>query len=158
MRRRSKRASGAADAPSQGPGAPGFRRPTPETIRRAALHAVHLRRSAFPSQASLRIAVLREIRRDEPRAGLGGLRLRRLLIGTPGIGVRVRYAERPSVGPLTACPVCGSPLREIPNRTLAGERIVLGQRCTRCDYWTHQKHRVPVRYTFLPTGIDGRPH
>jgi hypothetical protein len=71
--------------------------------------------------------------------------------------VTVRYTERERAPPLTACPVCGSALRPIKNQTLAGDSVVLGQRCTRCDYWTHRTRRVPVRYLISSAGIDGRP-
>jgi prepilin signal peptidase PulO-like enzyme (type II secretory pathway) len=69
----------------------------------------------------------------------------------------VRYTERENAPPLTSCPVCGSPLKPIKNQTLAGGSVVLGQRCTRCDYWTHRARRVPVRYLISSAGIDGRP-
>jgi hypothetical protein len=82
--------------------------------------------------------------------------VRRLLIGVPGVRLTVRYTERADAGPPTECPVCRSPLRPIRNQTLTGERIVLGQRCTRCDYWTHGHRRTPVRYVFSAAGIDGR--
>ena len=64
----------------------------------------------------------------------------------------VHYTERPDLHPLLACPVCGSVLKPVKNRTLTGESVVLGQECTRCDYWTHRQRRVPVRYSFSRGG------
>lgn len=125
-----------------------FRRPASELVRRVARRVVRGGRAYFPSQAAFREALLSQMRRDEPLATIGGRRLRRLLVGVPGLRIGVRYSERPARGPLSECPVCGSPLAPIRNRTLTDETVVLGQRCTRCDYWTHRTRRVPVRYTF----------
>lgn len=87
---------------------------------------------------------------------ISGRRLRRLLIDLPGVRMTVRYKEREPSGTLTSCPVCGSPLKPIHNQTLTGDSVILGQRCTRCDYWTHRARRVPVRYLISSAGIDGR--
>jgi hypothetical protein len=133
-----------------------FRRPADEDVRRAARRLVRGGRASFHSQALFRDALLESLRRDDPLAVISGRRLRRLLIDVPGVRISVRYTERPTNAPLTACPVCGSELRPIRNQTLSGESVVLGQRCVRCDYWTHRIRRVPVRYQIMSAGIDGR--
>ena len=132
-----------------------FRRPPAELVQRAARRVVRGGKASFSSQAEFREALLRQIRREEPLAALGGPRLRRLLVDVPGVRMTVRFTERLTARPLVACPVCGSPLSPIHNRTLTGDTVVLGQRCTRCDYWTHGTRRVPVRYLFSEAGIDG---
>ena len=134
-----------------------YRRPAAELVQRAARRVVRGGKASFSSQAEFRKALLQQIRREEPLAVLGGPRLRRLLIEVPGVRMTVRFTERATRRPLVACPVCASPLAPIHNRTLTGETVVLGQRCTRCDYWTHAVRRVPVRYLFSEAGIDGRP-
>ena len=133
-----------------------FRRPPAEVVQRAARRVVRGSKASFGSQVEFREALLKVLRRDEPLAVLGGARLRRLLIDVPGVRMTVRFTERPTARPLVACPVCSSPLAPIHNRTLSGGTVVLGQRCTRCDYWTHGTRRVPVRYFFSEAGIDGR--
>jgi ribosomal protein L34E len=133
-----------------------FRRPADEDVRRAARRLVRGGKAAFRSQASFREALVQSLRRDEPLAVISGRRLRRLLIDVPGVRISVKYTERGSAPPPTKCPVCGSELRPIRNQTLSGESIVLGQRCVRCDYWTHRALRVPVRYHITRAGIDGR--
>lgn len=135
---------------------PKYRRPSDELVRRLARRVVRGGKASFESQAEFHDALVELLRRDEPLAVIGGARLRRLVLDVPGIRLGVRYTERPN-GPAPAiCPVCGSPLRPIHNKTLSGDSIVLGQHCTRCEYWTHQERRVPVRYTFTRAGIDGR--
>lgn len=135
---------------------PRYRVPAAELVQRAARRVVRGGKASFPSQATFRAALLAQIRRDEPLAAIGGGRLRRLLVGVPGIRMHVRYTERHDLRPLPRCPVCFSELVPIRNRTLTGETIALGQRCQRCDYWTHAARRVPVRYTFSQAGIDGQ--
>ena len=134
-----------------------FRRPPADVVQRAARRVVRGGKASFASQAEFRKALLKLLRRDEPLAVLGGPRLRRLLVDVPGVRMTVRFTERPTSRPLVACPVCSAPLAPIHNRTLTGGTVVLGQRCTRCDYWTHGTRRVPVRYLFSEAGIDGRP-
>jgi hypothetical protein len=135
---------------------PRFRRPDPELVRRMARRVVRGGRASFRSQTEFRDALLELLRREEPLATIGGPRLRRLLLDVPGVRMTVRYTERADGPPPTSCPVCGSALKPIRNQTLAGESIVLGQRCERCEYWTHRQRRVPVRYVFSKAGIDGR--
>lgn len=137
---------------------PRFRRPGDDDVRRAARRLVRGGKAAFASQAQFRAALLVALRREEPLAVIGGRRLRRLLLDLPGVRVSVRYTEREESTPLASCPVCGSALKPIRNRTLGGDSVVLGQRCTRCDYWTHRARRVPVRYLITSAGIDGRPN
>ena len=129
---------------------PSFRRVTPDAVRSAALQLLRRARGAFPSQGELLRAVRRQLRSEEPLAALGGPRLRHLLLATPGVRVDVEFAERPTRRALTVCPVCAGALAPIRNRTLDGERVVLGFRCPQCGYWTHRRRRVPVRYTFRP--------
>jgi hypothetical protein len=127
---------------------PAFRRPPPEAVRTAALDVLRRRRGSAPSQAELARIVRPMVRAEVPLAALGGRRLRRLLLTTPGVRVEVDYAEREVGSPPKSCPVCGGALVPIPNRTLDGDRVVLGARCPTCGYWTHRRRRVPVRYSF----------
>lgn len=134
-----------------------FRRPASDLVQRVARRIVRGGKAVFPSQAAFREALLQQIRREEPLATIGGPRLRRLVVGVPGVRISVHYTERDDPRPLTECPVCGSTLSPIRNRTLMEETVVLGQRCTRCDYWTHRSRRIPVRYTFSRGAGRARP-
>ncbi|MGA8665222.1 MAG: hypothetical protein WB809_09240 [Thermoplasmata archaeon] len=126
--------------------------PGAEEIRRTARRVLRSGRATYPSQAAFREAVVAALWHDDPLAVVGGTRLRRLILETPGVRLSVHYTERPDLHPLLACPVCGSVLKPVKNRTLTGESVVLGQECTRCDYWTHRQRRVPVRYSFSRGG------
>jgi len=146
-----------AATPGKDRDAPRFHRPPEEIVQRTARRVVKGGRASFASQAAFRTAVVNALRREDPLAAIGGRRLRHLLVGVPGVRLAVRYRERPGAATPSECPVCGGILVPIHNRTLTGERIVLGRRCTRCDYWTHGATRVPVRYSITAAGIDGRP-
>ncbi len=135
---------------------PRYRRPPAELVQRAARRVVRGGKASFPSQAAFRDALIAQMRRDEPLATIGGSRLRRLLIGVPGVRIQVHYTERHDLRALARCPVCGAELQPIHNRTLTGGTVTIGQKCRRCEYWTHSARRVPVRYTFSQAGIDGR--
>ncbi len=134
-----------------------YRRPPADLVQRVARRVVRGGRATFTSQTAFRAALLKQMRREEPLATIGGARLRRLLIDVPGVRLTVHYTERHDLRPLPRCPVCGSDLAPVRNRTLSGETIVLGQKCTRCEYWRHAERRVPVRYYFSKAGIDGGP-
>jgi hypothetical protein len=144
---------GAAEPRARARRAPSFHRPRDEEIVRAARRLVRGSKATFGSQNAFRAAVTQYLRHEDPLAVVGGRRLRRLLIGVPGIRLTVHYSEHAQSEPLTECPVCGSALRPIRNMTLGGEAVVLGQRCTRCDYWTHRARRVPTRYRISSTRI-----
>ncbi|MCI4345510.1 MAG: hypothetical protein L3K07_01960 [Thermoplasmata archaeon] len=122
-------------------------------MRVAALRALRRAGRPFESQEALRRAMLPLLRDEDAEFAIGGERMRRLLVDSPAVRLEVRYAKRPGGAPLAQCPVCGSALRPIRNRTLTDGVVTLGFRCTRCAYWTHLERRVPVRYRFL----RGRP-
>jgi hypothetical protein len=140
-------AKGATDGPRPKASAgTRYHLPADDEIRRAARRLVRGGRATFASQQQFVSALVGALRRDDPLAVVSGRRLRPLLIGLSGIRLRVSYTEREDPRPLASCPVCDSPLRPIRNRTLSGASVVLGLRCTRCDYWTHRIRRVPTRY------------
>lgn len=136
---------------------PKYRLPPGDLVRVTARRQLGRMGQAARSQAGLRRALLPTLAAKDPLFRLGGWRLRKLLLDSPGVRVDVRYAERPTRRPLHRCPVCRSPLRPIRNRTLEGDRVTLGYRCTHCAYWTHLRRRVPVRYRFVRVGLDDEP-
>lgn len=123
-----------------------FRRARPDSLTGVARRLAELGRTDFPSQEALLGAVRRELRRSDPALRVGARRLRRLLLASGLARFRITYSSRTDRRPLVNCPVCGEPLRRVVNRTLEGDRVVLGYACGRCGYWTHLKRRVPIRY------------
>ncbi|MGA7922479.1 MAG: hypothetical protein WCA77_00670 [Thermoplasmata archaeon] len=126
----------------------GYHRPPLEDVATAARRVLVHPSERFRSLRALREAVLPVLRRRDPRAALGGRRLRAILFTLPNVRVDVRYRTTQDRGPMERCPVCSSALRPIQNRTLDEGEVILGYRCTRCSYWTHREQRRPVRYAF----------
>ena len=55
-----------------------------------------------------------------------------------------------------ACPASGADRAPVHNRTLDGERTVVGTRCPACPYRSGPTHEVPLRYGFIARGLpDG---
>lgn len=124
-----------------------YRRPPEEEVRVAIGRLLEARKGRYASQNEFRRALLRLLKRSDPKFALGGRRMRGLLVGTPGVQISVTFSERETRRPVLSCPVCSAPVSPIRNRTLFDDRVTLGYRCARCGYWTHLKRRVPVRYT-----------
>ncbi len=144
-------------APRRKPaGAPRFRRPETDLVARAARRAIRGGRASFPSLTAFRAAVVEGLRREEPLATVGVRRLRQTLVGMPGVRLSVRYTERGDGALPARCPICGTSLEPIRNRTLTGETIDLGRQCPKCAYWTHSARRVPVRYVISQGETTGR--
>jgi hypothetical protein len=62
------------------------------------------------------------------------------------VAIQTRETEIKSKG--AKCPVCGTRMRRVRNKTIYGGAITLGHRCPRCPFSMGLKKRVPVRYVF----------
>jgi hypothetical protein len=120
----------------------------PDLLKLLALRVLHAEGGTIQTQSRLLEEVNDQLRGEDPAFRVGAVRLREILISDPRIRVEIRYATRRLPGPLTSCPVCRGPLRELRNRTLRGEVVVTGWKCTRCPYRTPLRRRVPARYVF----------
>jgi hypothetical protein len=125
----------------------GYRVPS-ERVLRDAIAGVVARSGGVGSLTQLTALVAAELERRDARLRVSTDRVRRLAALIPE--VRLRITTRPGAGgPLSAtCPVCGSPMRAVRNRTLKGQEVFLEARCRRCPYWTGRTRRIPTRYTF----------
>lgn len=75
-------------------------------------------------------------------------RLRLLALGSNFINIEIHARESEKKTGISKCPVCGSPLKFIKNKTVFNGTVTLGHKCTFCPYWTGIKRRVPIRYIF----------
>lgn len=62
------------------------------------------------------------------------------------IQIQSRESDRKSI--YARCPVCGSKMSKVRNKTMYGGTVTLGYRCTVCPFWMGIRSRVPVRYAF----------
>lgn len=128
---------------------PSHRRLSDEEVVAAVVKVV-LEEGHVVGQERLRDLVLRALKSRNRQAGLTPARARRLAVlsGLVSVETRVR-AGGPAPDRLERCPVCGSALARIANRTLTGGKVASGYRCARCGWWTGAREmRVPARYAF----------
>ncbi len=64
------------------------------------------------------------------------------------VTVETREAENTELD--IHCPVCGTMMSEVRNRTLDGKTTVIGYACPSCSYRTGNLPRRPQRYIFSP--------
>ncbi len=72
-----------------------------------------------------------------------------VLSGSVKLEILYRVSERPELPDL--CPVCGSAMRSVSNRTLDDLTAELKRNCTVCPYSTGNGALVPARYAFVRT-------
>ena len=133
-------------------GGPAYRIPPADLVASLAQRELRAARKEAPTQAMIHRSVEARLREEDPAFRLGPARLRSILLRSPRVSVRIQYAQRPSRRPLQWCPVCGEEIRPLRNRTLEGDTVILGWRCTRCPFWTPVRRRVPARYAFRWVG------
>lgn len=95
--------------------------------------------------AELVEAKLQERNRDYV---VSGERVRVLAVRSGAIELTVEVREDGPTPTLDRCPVCESELERRMNRTLEGDEVATGYRCTWCPWWTGPTLRVPRRYAF----------
>ncbi len=87
-------------------------------------------------------------------------RVRRVGIMLDEFKVQIQTRETDQKSTYARCPVCGSKMRKVRNRTVYGGSVTLGYRCTLCPFWMGIRGRIPVRYAFYrdapPKGPDDR--
>jgi hypothetical protein len=79
---------------------------------------------------------------------VGLKRLRMLVMKSGFIDVKIDYVETHKKKKILKCPICEGKTKKIKNRTIFGQLITSGYKCTRCTYWTGVKYRRPRKYTF----------
>jgi hypothetical protein len=122
-----------------------------------AIYAAGSRLGTIDSQHKFIEMVRRELASIDPVYRLAPKRLRLLALKSGYVTVETRTREDDHVGiKLRECPVCGSKLKKLKNKTIYGGKITLGYSCPKCSYWTGAKLRRPVRYIFT-RHIKGKP-
>ncbi|MHB8604975.1 MAG: hypothetical protein ACYDCK_06925 [Thermoplasmatota archaeon] len=123
-------------------------RPSDEEVV-AAIVRVVLAESPVEGQHRLRKLVATALRAHDPKARVGGARVRRLALKSGLVGVHIAARRVHGATNLKRCPVCASAVKRSANRTLLGGETDAGVRCTRCPWWTsHRTLRVPRKYSF----------
>ena len=124
-----------------------YRVPTAEVLS-AAVAAAIKDMDTVGSQRRFTDLVRAELRRIDPRYGVTEDRLRRTAINARLVRVAVDTRDTGKRKKVVTCPVCGSRLKRVRNRTISGGTVTIGKKCPLCPFRMGTTRRVPVRYTF----------
>jgi hypothetical protein len=115
----------------------------------AAIQRVILRFGTINSQQQLKILVGQELQGIEPLYHLGAARVRSLALKSRFIRVEIKYRNwSDQKDKLRRCPVCDEPVHKIRNKTLSGDIVTIGYKCTNCPYSSDIPIKIPSRYIF----------
>ena len=115
----------------------------------AAIQRVILRYGTVNSQGLLKVLVQEELHGLDQKYQVSAPRVRSLALKSKFIQSEIRYRSWPNhKTKLKACPVCGSHVQKIKNKTLSNKIITIGYKCTNCPYNTDFPIKVPARYIF----------
>lgn len=121
-----------------------YRIPRDEQVARA-IDDCLVRIPRMHSQQELCDAVVAELAFTDPLYKVGPERVRRIGIESGIISIEISYAAtNKSVGEV--CPVCGSELFAVLNRTLDGGTVEMSRSCRRCGYTAKGAETKPARY------------
>ncbi len=117
----------------------------PDDVVARALDDCLVRTPRMRSQRELCDSVKAELAYIDPGYRIAGERIRRIGIERGIIGLEISYASNDrSVG--ESCPVCGSTLASVRNRTLDGGMVELSRSCRLCGYIAKGTETRPARY------------
>ena len=136
-----------------------YRIPTEDEVAKA-IENVLIRTPHLRSQRELCEAVETELLCMDPEYRIGAERIRRVGISRQLFRLGIRYADTGKPAGKW-CPVCGSILLSVRNRTLDDGTVELMRRCKVCGYTARGGCSRPARYSierrFRWTGPSARP-
>lgn len=142
-----------------------YRIPSDEEVV-TAIQRVVSRHHTIISQHLMKELVEEELKKLDKGFRISGTRIRKLVLKSKYFHLEIDYKAppeddqnkkkvakkgvkgKPRMEKLKACPVCGSKVKPIKNRTLRGGLITTGFRCRECPYHTGFPIKRPARYTF----------
>jgi len=122
-----------------------YRVPTGEEIV-VAIYKALKKHGTIDSQTKMRDMVMEELMMLDGKYRVSPQRVRKLAVRAGFI--RMEIKSREGEGGLARCPVCGSKLKKIKNFSLWGKEVVVGYRCSVCNYKSGVKKQIPTRYIF----------
>ncbi|MEA2054497.1 MAG: hypothetical protein U9O96_05205 [Candidatus Thermoplasmatota archaeon] len=111
-----------------------------------AIYKALKKHGTIDSQKKMRDMVMEELEVLDKKYRVSPQRVRKLAVRAGFI--RMEIKSREGEGELVRCPVCNSKLKKIKNFSLWGKEVIIGYRCTVCNYKSGVKRQVPTRYIF----------
>lgn len=124
-----------------------YRVPTTEVLA-VAMADVLREQGTVESQARFTELVREKLRDIDPEYTVTEERLRLAAVRSEMVTLEVLSRDSGKRSRSRTCPVCGSRLRRVRNKTLSGGTTTLGYRCGVCPYSTGSTRRIPTRYVF----------
>ena len=121
-----------------------YRIPSEDEVAKA-IENVLVRTPHMRSQRALCDAVFAELLCLDTDYRIGPERIRRIGISRQLFKLEIKYANRGKPAGKW-CPVCGSMLLSVRNRTLDGKTVELMRRCKVCGYSAKGNASKPARY------------
>ena len=125
----------------------GYHIPSDSDIKNA-LETVLKKLNVVNSQNKLKSLVSEELDKKEEKFGVTGSRIRNIAISSNFVKVDIHSRESDLNRPITKCPVCRNPLKQVKNLTIWGGEVTIKLKCVKCNYWSGKKKRIPTRYIF----------
>jgi len=116
----------------------------------AAISYVLSRYGTVRSQRGLARLVMKVLRNSDRDYRLSGVRVRQIALKHRVARVTVETRETGGTELSIHCPVCGTLMHEIRNRTLDGKTVIIGYNCPACSYRSGSLPSRPQRYIFSP--------
>ena len=116
----------------------------------SALKEVFSEYRTITTQHELRRIVERQLNKtlEDGTFVVSASRIRRLGIVKGIVDVKIDYREGDIKHLSSSCPVCGSRLKRVKNKTVFGGEVTIERRCKVCGYWMGKTKRIPARYIF----------
>jgi len=121
--------------------------PSDEQVEKALIKILKKYRTVS-SQNKLKTYVSKELKTKKKEFGVSGARLRRIALKSNSVKLEIHTREGDPKKVMTKCPVCDGKLKKLKNLTIWGGEVTIEFRCTKCNYWTGKKKRIPTRYIF----------
>ena len=114
----------------------------------SALNKIFKEHHLIQTQKKLKKLVLKNINTKKEKFGVTEARIRKLALKNKLVKIEIHSREGSPKKSMNKCPVCGSSLKKVKNKTIWGGEVTIEFSCPFCKYWTGKKKRIPTRYVF----------
>ena len=113
-----------------------------------ALESIFKENNLIQTQKKLKKLVLKKINTKKEKYAVTGPRIRKLALKNKVAKIEIHSREGNPKKSMNKCPVCGSSLKKVKNKTIWGGEVTIEFSCPTCKYWTGKKKRIPTKYVF----------
>ena len=115
----------------------------------ALLKKIMSTRFKIDSQEELTSLVLRHLRKEDKSYSVSSLRLKRIALSIPEIGVTAKIKHVPKIKDIDSCPICENKIEPLTVRNLLNKDVKIGYKCSTCNYESTLDAFMPMKYAFV---------